>query len=334
MIRSEDELRRLAEDLLVRAGVPPTGARLQADVLIEAELRGHPSHGLQRLPRILARIANGLVDPTATGQHTWRREAFLEVDGERGLGPVVLFHALEALTARITRIGIATAAVSNANHIGMLAWYAEEAARRGLIAIVLSTSEALVHPFGGTRAMLGPNPVAVAVPTGAEPFVLDLASSTVSMGKIHNHALRGEPIPEGWAVDAAGRATTDADAAKSGAIAPFGGAKGYGLGLAIELLVSALSGAALAPEIHGTLDDVRVANKGDVIILIEPAETPGLPERLAAYLDALRSSPAADPARPVAVPGDGARARRSASRRRGVDIPETLLNELAAFQAA
>ncbi|AMY70498.1 Ldh family oxidoreductase [Frigidibacter mobilis] len=331
---SEQALRQLVVDLLQAHGAPPDAARLQADLLIEAELRGLPSHGVQRLPRLLARIGNGLADPVATGDHHWRRTAFLEVDGQRALGPVALMAAMEALLPAAHRAGLALAAIRNSNHIGMLAYYAEAAARRGVIGIVLSTSEALVHPFGGTEAMLGTNPVAIGIPTGEVPFVLDLASSAVSMGKIHHHALTGEALAPGWAVDAAGAPTTDAQAAKTGAIAPFGGAKGYGLGLAFELMVALLAGSDLAPEVRGTLDAVHPASKGDLLILLDPGADAGVTARLGAYLDALRHSRPADPGRPVAVPGDGMRARRAAALRDGIDVPDSLLNDLRTLRAA
>jgi LDH2 family malate/lactate/ureidoglycolate dehydrogenase len=331
---AEPTLRRLATGLLKKRGAPPTVAWLQADLLIEAELRGLPSQGLQRLPRLLARIERGLADPSATGTHRWRGRALLDVDGQRALGPVAVMAALEALLPAIADSGLALAAIRDANHIGMLAYYAEQAASRGLIGILLSTSEALVHPFGGTQAMLGTNPIAIGIPTGEAPFVLDLATSLVSMGKIHNHALRGESLGQGWAVDLDGNPTTDAEAAKSGAIAPFGDAKGYGLGLAFELLVAALAGSDLAPEIRGTLDATQPANKGDVLILIDPGADDRMTARLSAYLDALRASRPANTNRPVAVPGDGMRARRSAALRDGIDLPEALFNELRTLQAA
>ena len=154
------------------------------------------------------------------------------------------------------------------------------------------------------------------------------------LGKIHHHALRGDPIPAGWAVDADGRPTTDADAAKNGAIAPFGEAKGYGLGLAVELMVSALAGSAFAPEVHGTLDDTHPANKGDLVILIDPAAGSGCSSALATYLDRLRNSHPIDPERPVSVPGDGARSRRAASIAAGIDLPEALFKDLHALEAA
>lgn len=334
MLLPVDELRQLAVTALERRGAPPKKAQLQADLLIEAELRGLPSHGVQRLPRLLARIDKGLADPRTEGERTWTRQGFAAVNGRRGLGPVVMMRALRELEDAVADCGIAVAAIRNANHIGMLAYYAEAAAAAGLIGIVFSTSEALVHPHGGSEAMLGTNPLAVGIPTEKEAFVLDLATSVVSMGKIHHHALCGEPIPPGWAVDAEGKPTRDAEAAKSGAIAPFGGAKGYGLGLAIELLVAALAGSDLAPDVRGTLDDEHPVNKGDVLVLIEPRAGAGSAATLTAYLSRLRTSRPADPERPVAVPGDGSRARRKKALSTGIKVPEPLFASLSALATA
>jgi len=321
----------LATGLLEQRNALPGHAFLQATVLVEAELKGHPSHGLQRLPRLLRRIERGLIDPRTEGTSRWRSEAVLEVDGGTGLGPVVAMAALGRLLDRVAATGIALAAIRNNNHLGMLAYYVEQAAAAGKIAIAMSSSEALVHPHGGTRAMLGTNPIAVAVPTADRPLVLDLATSIVSMGKIHHHAALGLPLAEGWARDEAGQPTTDAARAKRGAIAPFGDAKGYGLGIAVELLVAALTGAALAPDVRGTLDAESLCNKGDVLIVAEPAAAPGLAQRLSAYLDLIRASPPADPAVPVAVPGDGAARRRAKSLEDGIAVEPGLWAELNAL---
>lgn len=325
------EATALGTSLLMQRDTPREHAELQARVLVDAELKGHPSHGLQRLPRLLTRIDRGLADPRATGSRRWRSDAVLEIDGGRGLGPVVAMNALHLLGQRVTSSGIALAAIHNSNHLGMLAWYVEQVAALGHIGIALSTSEALVHPHGGTRAMLGTNPLAIAVPTAARPLVLDLATSTVSMGKVHHHARNGRPLPEGWARDADGHPTTDAERAKSGAIAPFGGAKGYGIGMAIELLVAALAGSALAPEIRGTLDAEAVCNKGDVLMVISAASAPHIAQQLADYLDAVRASPAAAQDCPVRVPGDGAAERRAHSLHNGFDISPSLWAELQAL---
>ncbi|MGK9055000.1 Ldh family oxidoreductase [Neorhizobium petrolearium] len=329
-----ESVQRLVQSLLEKHGAPKGHAALQADLLLEAELRGVASHGLQRLPLLLSRLNKGLINAHARGTGEWRRKALLCVDGERGFGPVVVMHTMERMQPVARDAGIAIAAIRNANHIGMLAYYVEAAARSDLICLVMSTSEALVHPFGGTRALLGTNPLAIGIPTAEEPFVLDLATSIVSMGKINNHALRDEPIPAGWAVDAGGQATTDPNRAKDGAIAPFGGAKGYGLGLAIELLVATLAGSDVAPMVGGTLDDTRVANKGDLLILIDPNSGSGSTSALSAYLSQLRRSSPHDPANPVTVPGDRARARRAAALREGIDIPQPLFQQLTALAAA
>lgn len=308
---------------------PPSHARQQVEVLIEADLRGVASHGLLRLPRILRRIASGATRPSATGLHEWRREAFLAVDGQQGLGPVVALAAVEELRTRVRRTGIAVAAIRNSNHIGMVGYYAEQAARSGLSMIAMSTSEALVHPWGGRRAMIGTNPIAIAVPTGGEPFMMDTATSIVSMGEIHDHANRGSSIPGTWALDADGRPTTDAVAARSGSLAPFGGAKGYALGLGLELLVSSLTGAAVGTDVTGTLDDTTVCNKGDLFILMD-----GPARDFRAYLEALRNAEPAEGFDRVLVPGERGREAREQRLREGIDLPEALWAEIEALAAS
>jgi L-2-hydroxycarboxylate dehydrogenase (NAD+) len=327
---SIQEIRSASLAALAKAGVPKQHAETQISLLLEAELRGIASHGLLRLPRVIERIANGVTSATAEGHGEWRGQGLLQVDGQQGLGPVVALHALNQACERAKATGIAAAAVRNCDHLGMLAWYAEQVARRGQVLIALTVSEALVHPWGGRKAMLGTNPIAIGIPAKPEPFVFDMATSLVSMGKIHDHANRGAPIPEGWALDANGNPTTDAVAAKTGAIAPFGGAKGYALGLAFELLVTSLTGAAIGPDVKGTLDSDIPCNKGDVFIVLEPAN--GMASVVSRFMDEIRASDPIDPAQPVRVPGD--RARRSRADRSDQNIqvtPEiwTRIRELA-----
>lgn len=318
------ELRRLALDLCLGAGVPDAHAELQVDLLLEADMRGRPSHGLMRLPRVLERIRNGVADPTTTGTHRWQG-ARLDVDGEHGLGPVVAMAALGRLMDKVKTEGIAAASIRNNNHLGMLAWYGERAALDGAILLAMTTSEALVHPWGGRRAMLGTNPIAIGVPTASGPFVLDMATSLVAMGAVHDRASRGIALPSGWALDGAGNPTTDAEAAKHGSLAPFGEAKGYALGLSIELLVAALAGSAIGREVKGTLDSVSPCNKGDVFVVILPSAEPGLAQRLAGFLEEIRQS-GGD--RAVLVPGDRAVAARQAAIVGGVPIATTLWDQL------
>lgn len=317
MLIPVDDVRSTATDVLLRAGVSKPNTEILVRSLVEAELRGIPSHGLLRLPRVVERIRNKVADGTTTGRHTWTTAAHLSVDGERGIGPVVAHHALAAISERARSTGVALASIADNNHIGMLALYAEDIARAGQVLIGFTTSEALVHPWGGRKAMVGTNPVTIGVPAQPHPFVMDMATGLVSMGKIHDHAHRGAPLPEGWALDADGNPTSDADAAKTGAIAPFGGPKGYALGLAFEVLVAALTGTATGRDVAGTLDSTQVCNKGDVFIVAEPT---GPVEAISRYLQDVRATEPSDPARPVLVPGDRALRTREAAAANGLDV--------------
>lgn len=322
-----EELRSIGVTALLNGGVPADHAALQIDLLLEADLRGRASHGVMRLPRLLKRIANNVANPKSIGVHRWRGSAFLEVDGERGLGPVIAMAALDAAAERLTQNGAALIAIGNNNHLGMLAWYAEKIAMRGLILIALSTSEALVHPWGGRFAMIGTNPIAIGVPTDASPFVLDMATSLVSMGQIHDYAQRGVPIPSGWAIDAEGNPTTNAVAARGGAIAPFGGPKGYALGLAIEIIVAALTASALGKDVVGTLDEDQPCNKGDLFILVDPSLRPETAQALSVYLDLVRLSGGREG--PVMVPGDRALRERARRLKHGLTIPRSLWQQIS-----
>lgn len=317
------KVREVAGRALAQAGVPPDHAVVQLDLLLEAELRGVPSHGLLRLDRVIERIANGVANPHAKGRQTWRSDAFLAVDGQMGLGPVVANAALDVIQARARRTGIALAAITNSNHIGMLGWYAENVAAQGQVLIALSTSEALVHPWGGRKALIGTNPIAIGVPTEGEPFVMDTATSIVSMGEIHDHAHRGVSIPDHWALDSDGNPTTDPNRAKKGALASFGGAKGYALGLAFELLVTSLAGAAIGADVRGTLDATDICNKGDVFIIID-----GPQPSLAGYLDLIRSTEPAQGFDRVLVPGDRARECRKQRLVEGVPVADEVWERL------
>lgn len=329
---SPDEAMEASVGILRGLGVPEPSARLQADVLVDAELRGHPSHGLLRLPRIAARIVNGVADPVAEGRGTWVGRGLLAVDGDDGLGPVVAITAIDAIIERSRETGIAAASVRRSNHLGSLSWYVEYMAARGVIGLALTTSEALVHPWGGRTAMVGSNPIAAAVPAVPDPLVLDMATSEVSMGKIIDHAGRAEPIPLGWAVDERGRPTTDPRAAATGAISPFGGAKGYALGVTIEALVAALSGTAFGRDVRGTLDSDHPSSKGDLFLVIRHPEPEVAAQAVGRYLDDLRSSPRADPDVAVRAPGDGAAARRAASRNGTITVRDDLWRELTALR--
>jgi len=322
-------LGRMVREILSAHDVPEPAARLQSDLLIAAELRGHPSHGVFRLRRIVERIQAGVADPRATGRHDWGGTALLRVDGEQGLGPVVAMSALDAVRERARSTGVAAAVIRHNNHLGMLGWYVEQVALAGQVAIATCTSEALVHPWGGRRAMIGTNPIAIGVPARPHPLVLDMATGLVSVGKIHDYANRGLPIPPGWALDAAGEPTTDARAAIGGSIAPFGDAKGYALALTLEVLVAALTASETGTAVRGTLDSDRASTKGDLFIVFDrPPDT--VLESIGAYLQAVRDTePTGDT--PVQVPGDRSRLCRGLSTEQGVEVADEVWRHLASL---
>jgi LDH2 family malate/lactate/ureidoglycolate dehydrogenase len=327
MIVKETEELELVRRVLEAHGVPGADAEVQARVLVEGDLRGQHSHGLQRLPMLVERIANGVIDPVARPTYRWISESFLEVDGGRGLGPVVAHATLDRLVERAGGVGLAVGAIHHSNHLGMLAGYVEAVARAGQICIALTTSEALVHPWGGRRAMVGTNPIGIGVPTGGEPFVLDMSTGAVSRGKILGLARDGKRLEPGWAVDESGASTTDASRAVHGAISPFGGAKGYALGLALELVVAGLTGTETGERVRGTLDAASECTKGDLFLVFSPEALGlggGVAHRLGAYLDEVRSSPLAEDAGSIDAPGDRARRTRTDRLVHGIPIEDVV----------
>jgi LDH2 family malate/lactate/ureidoglycolate dehydrogenase len=330
MLIAADVARAAAVDALVDAGAPLDSARTQADLLIYAETVGLPSHGLLRLPRLIERIRNGVADPVTAGEQRWNGDALLLVNGCNGLGPVVARAALDAICERTDTTGVACAAISSSNHLGALAWYVRQVASVGKVCIAFTTSEAIVHPHGGRFAMVGSNPIAIGVPAHPEPLVLDMATSVVPMGKVLDYANRGVELEPGWARDASGEPTTNPHAAKDGSIAPFAGAKGYGLGIALEVLVAALTGAALGTRVMGTLDSVHEANKGDLFVVADVPWSWAVDD-VSAYLDEVRSSSAADPSEPVTVPGDRSGIRRRRALEVGIVIPGQLWERISAL---
>ncbi len=324
-IEPEDHL-AFGTAVFIALGASVVDARQQAGQLLEGDLRGHASHGLRRLDILAQRIENGVADTTAVPVLEWRTPGVLSVDGQRGLGPPTAFSTVAALLDRVEKSGIVIGAVRNANHLGMLAPYVEEMARRGAIGIAMTTSEALVHPWGGKVAMVGTNPLAIAIPTSEAPVVLDMATGQISMGKVLDHAARGVPLPVGAAIDADGNPTTDARAAMQGAISPFGGAKGYALAVVLELLVGALTNSSYGRDVRGTLDATEPCNKGDVFIAIDPSTFGASEDSASSYLQALRSMLPAQGFDAVTVPGDRARRIREENWRGGVPIASTTWN--------
>ena len=338
VVSSEDE-RKLIVGVLSKLGATPQECAIQADVLTEGDLRGHHSHGLQRLPVLAARIKKRLIRVNGNPEYTWTADSVLGVDGKDGLGTFIADSALNVAKSALGQRGIVAVAIRNSSHLGMIGYYCEKKAREGLICIAMTVSEPLVHPHGGTEALVGTNPIAIGIPSDPEPFVFDMATSTSAIGKILAAKHRGESIPEGWAVDANGKSTTDPDSALKGALTPAAGAKGYGLGISIGILAGLLPGAEIGRLVAGTLDTEHRCTKGDFFLLLNPgafAGGPTLAKQVAGYLDDLRHSRPREGSQSVIVPGDRSRQLREERLRTGIPLPrevwqaaERLRDELA-----
>ncbi|MEW6046817.1 MAG: Ldh family oxidoreductase [Bacillota bacterium] len=244
------QLERFATALFVRSGLAPEGASLVSRCLVMADLRGVDSHGVTRIPIYVKRLEKGLVNPHPQVRAERVSASVCLVDGDNGMGALVGTRAMEQALSMAGEAGVGVAAVRRSNHYGMAAFYALQALDRGCIGMTMTNAPPTLAPWGGRQALLGTNPLAVAVPAGQHPpIVLDMATSVVARGKIILAAQRGEPIPEGWALDPDGAPTTDARRALAGVVLPFGGPKGSGLAILVDILAGVLTGAAFGRRI-------------------------------------------------------------------------------------
>jgi len=217
-------------------------ARQVARALIAAEIEGQKGHGISRVASYAAQAKSGKVDGHATPSVKEVAEAAFRIDADHGFAFPAFELAIEELSKRTPKTGIAAAVIANSHHCGVLGYHAEHLARRGMVALVFSNSPEAIAPWGGRDAVFGTNPIAFAAPRrDRDPLVIDLSLSKVARGKIKVAFEEKKPIPEGWALDAVGNPTTDAEAAMSGTMVPMGGAKGAALVLMVEILSAALS---------------------------------------------------------------------------------------------
>ena len=328
----ESSLFEIASRALQTYGVPATDAAEVARVLVLGDLFGLSTHGVMRIESYGERLAIGGIDPIAQVKVERKSSAIAMVDGANAVGPLVGMRALGAAIegARETGVGIALARASN--HFGPIASYAWIAQEQGFASIIGSNASVTVAPTGGSDTRVGNNPLGLCVPNpGGDPVMLDMAMSVVARGKIRQALARGESIPDTWATDSAGRSTTDPRAALDGFLLPFGGYKGYGLAVMVDLFAGLLSGAAYLTHVKSWVDEPGEAqNLGHFFVLIDTARL-GLTD-LAARMDdfagILHGSPAADPASPVRLPGEREIARMRAQRAGGIALDAKVLDYL------
>jgi len=334
IVVGHEELSRFIRDALMAKGARAEDAAIVADGLVWANLRGVDGHGVSRLPFYLRMIERGEIDVKARPQLVQDRAATFVVDGGRGFGPVAMMQAIAVATERAGNLGVCFGLVRETTHTGAIGRYAQWMAGRGCAALIMGAGPAFVAYHGARVASLGTSPIAIAVPSGDHPIVLDMATSTISNGTILQARATGAALPPGTALTAQGEPTTDASRAEI--LLPLGGAKGSGLGLMFEMLASVLAAApiqarALGPEKRKSLVQNIAILAVDVATFRPLADFAHDAGALAAILKSLPRQAGFDEIR---LPGERAERTAAVRRKSGIPIPAKLWEELEAVAEA
>ena len=315
----------LAADALGRCGANSVQAGPTARSISDADAEGIRNVGLDYLPTYCHHLLCGKVVGSAEPVVRLARGATVTVDANSGFCHPAFEAALEPFAELTRSHGIALLTISRSYSAGVLGWMVERLAQRGFVALGFANSSALVAPWCGTRPMLGTNPLAFAAPRQSQrPLVIDMATSATAYVNVRQAAVEGRDIPLGWAHDAQGKPTSNANDALAGTIAPLGGAKGFALGLMVEILAAGVSGGSWAADASSFLDDRGGPPLvGQVFIAIDPARNnEGFELRLETMLRALASESG------VRLPGDRRNDARAGAERDGVDVPDELVSRI------
>jgi L-2-hydroxycarboxylate dehydrogenase (NAD+) len=320
-------LRAFLLDALRACGLPEADAATTADAMLEADLTGSDAHGVFRLPGYVRQFRRGVFNPRPRIAVVERGPAIALIDGDQGIGHVVMSHAA-ALAVELARAsGVGWVGARRSNHAGAGAIYAAIPVAHDMVGIYGAASS--VHhmaPWGGTEPLLGTNPIAVAIPAGREPpVILDIATSLASNGAIRTHELEGRAMPEGWVQSRAdGSPITDPRRINEGTYLPMAGHKGSGLSLVIGLLAGPLNGAAFGRDVRdfaappsGELNVGQFVVALDVARFLSPELFKAEVDRHIRDLNASRRLPGVDAIR---VPGQGRAARRNERKTNGIPL--------------
>ena len=309
------------------AGASDAQANCTAHALVSAEAQGLASHGLSRVAMYTSHLRHQRVDGQAVPRVAHSANAAVVVDAAEGFAFPACELAIAQAIARARDNGIALGLVANSHHFGAAAWHLEAVAAAGMVGIAMGNSPAAMPFAGGRQAIFGTNPIAAVFPRKEQaPLVIDLSLSEVARGKIMVAARDGKPIPQGWALDAQGAPTTDAQAALAGSMLPMGGNKGAMLALMVELLVTALTGSQFGAEADSFF--VAQGNRprlGQAFIVIDPRRLAG-GEVYHTRVEALLSAILQDEG--VRLPGARRQALADQAGAQGISISDGLLAEL------
>jgi (2R)-3-sulfolactate dehydrogenase (NADP+) len=318
--------RDLVAAALVANRTRDDNARSVADALVAAEADGIKGHGLSRVASYAGQSRSGKVDGFATPTLSASAPSVLIVDAARGFAFPAIDLAIARLPAVCRAQGVAVAAIRRSHHCGAAGLHVERLARAGVAALFFANTPPGIAPWGGRRGLFGTNPIAFAAPlAGRDPVVVDLSLSKVARGSLLLAKQKGEPIPEGWALDRDGKPTTDPDAAIKGTMVPMGDAKGTALALMVEMLAAGLIGAHFAYEASSFFDAEGPAPEtGQLIIALSPEALGGaaVGERLSSLAAAIEAEPGAR------LPGARRLHARRTAQERGLDVPQAVIEEI------
>jgi LDH2 family malate/lactate/ureidoglycolate dehydrogenase len=314
------------------AGFADVDARLIADALVDADLRGVRSHGVLLVPMYVDRINAGGVTRERDLDIVHDTGAMLVTDARYGMGQLSSPQAMRLAIERAAQFGIGVAVVRRAHHFGSAGRWARQAVAAGCIGIAVSNTTPLMPAPGGANRIVGNNPLAIAVPTDEEPIVLDMALSAAALGKIRLAAAAGRPIPDGWATDPSGLPTTDASTALLGMLLPAGGYKGFGLALMIDVLTGVLGDGGWGDRVRPLYREPdRFNNCSHLFLAIDPERfggQAGFRARASALAASVRASALAPGADRTYPPGEIEAERAVRQQKYGVAVERSAIKAL------
>lgn len=329
-----DALRRFITEAMTRLGLPEADAAIVGRLMAEADLQGSDGHGVIRLPQYARRIRAGGINVAPAIRVVRERAGMALLDGDNGMGHLVMQRAAQIAIGKARQCGVAWVGTRSSNHAGPASLYARMPMAEDMIGLYFAVGNANhLPPWGGLDMLLSTNPIAVAIPAGAEPpIVLDMATTVAAYGKVKARAQRGETMPVGWMIDRLGQPLTDPRRAEEGFLMPIGGYKGYGLALVVGMLAGTLNGAAMGSEvIDFNHDDHGVTNTGQAIMAIDLGafgDVPAFKERADRLVREMRESERMPGVDRIWLPGEQSHARRAILGRDGIPLPPALARQL------
>jgi len=326
-------LQALAAQVYGHQGLTPDDAHLCAQTLVQADLWGHPSHGLMRLPWYVARLQTGVCAAAARPELIVDTGAIAVIDGHDAMGQVLTSFATGEAVARAKRHGIGAVALRRSNHFGTAAFYTLMAARENCVAFLATNASPAMAPWGGRKKVVGTNPWSWACPAGRHaPMVLDIANTSVARGKIHWALAQGVSIPPGWAADAEGAATCDPAAALAGLILPMAQHKGYAIAVVMDMLAGVLTGSGFGAQVQGPYQSEHRSGAGQLLIVLDIEKFIPVAEfnaRMEQLIAELKSVPLAAGHEAIYYPGELESLNEQRHQRDGLRLPAGVTVELA-----